>query len=351
MRTVQKVIDINAHIENLKCEINVDNGNAVAKISFTNLGYGDITAIKFNACGYNSFGDIVPVNGKNEFFLIIQDMTIEKNKTATDLKAKLPNADIRKLDLEECQICYADGSIASYEGENSISFELEQFDNQEHLNALHKLYDKNAKFRPRDFEQGWICSCGRFNGNEKNACSLCGKNKANTIKICSQNNLNNLIEEYRISEKKDRESREADRKKLEKEKKKRYFKIGIAAAICIVLAFPIGRAIQLSNRTTYESEEEMRAALQGVWTYYEKDNEYSARYKFNIKNNTLIKRWVIVGSNSDLDLTIRKWNPKQGTFEVSTVGKCIVLRNGNIKDREGNEYERGGGWSDSDSGR
>ena len=63
MRTIQKTIDINAHIEELKCEINVDAGNTIAKISFVNLGFGDITAIKFNACGYNSFGDIVPVDG------------------------------------------------------------------------------------------------------------------------------------------------------------------------------------------------------------------------------------------------------------------------------------------------
>ena len=68
IRIVDKVIDINTHIEDLKCEISTDNGSALAKISFTNLGYGDITAIKFNACGYNLFGDIVPVNGKDEFF-------------------------------------------------------------------------------------------------------------------------------------------------------------------------------------------------------------------------------------------------------------------------------------------
>lgn len=81
MKTIQKTIDINAHIENLQCEIKVDNGNAIAKNSFANLGYGDITAIKFNACGYNAFGDIVPVNGKDKFFLIVQDIKIGKMKS------------------------------------------------------------------------------------------------------------------------------------------------------------------------------------------------------------------------------------------------------------------------------
>ncbi len=111
MGVVNRVIDTNAHVENLKCEIYVDRGNAIAKISFSNLGFGDITAIKFNACGFNSFGDIIFVNGREKFFLIIQDLVIAKNENATELRAVLPDANIKKLDLEECQICYADGSV------------------------------------------------------------------------------------------------------------------------------------------------------------------------------------------------------------------------------------------------
>ena len=63
MRQIEKKIIINAHIENIKCNIEVNNGSVLALISFDNLGYGDITAIKFNAVGYNSFGDVVEING------------------------------------------------------------------------------------------------------------------------------------------------------------------------------------------------------------------------------------------------------------------------------------------------
>jgi len=74
MKSTTMSYDINAHIENIKCEIVTENSNAVAVISFRNLGYGDITAVKFNAIGYNSFGDIVPVGSREKFFLIIQDI-------------------------------------------------------------------------------------------------------------------------------------------------------------------------------------------------------------------------------------------------------------------------------------
>lgn len=341
MKKISKKIDINSHIEDLNCEISLENGNVIAKISFTNLGDGDITAIKFNGAGYNSFGDIVPINGKDKFFLIIQDIVIKKNEMAIELRAELPNADIKKLELEECQICYADGNVVSYDGENCLTFELEEIDNTEQLSALHKMFDKNVKFVPKDFEQGWVCACGRFNKHEKGICSKCQKNKLETIHICSEDTLKKLVEEYKISEERDRAAREAEQKRLDKKKKKRNILIGVAALACIILAILISHAVQISHRTTYLTEEDMKEALQGTWIYY--DNGYRARSKLNIDNDTLTKRWVSLGSNSDLELVIKEWNPKEGTFKAAT-GTYTVLSNGNIRDEEGNEYEKGGDW-------
>ena len=342
MKNVEKIIDINAHIENLTCEIDVVNGDSIAKISFTNLGYGDITAIKFSACGYNSFGDIVPVNGKDKFFLILQDMVIAKNESAVELKAKLPSTDMRKLDLEENQICYSDGSVVSYEGENSFVFELEQIDNQEQLNALHKLYDERAMFKLKNYySKGWVCACGRYNKHDKSDCSLCGKLKSHTENICSDENLRKLVEEYRISEEKDRENRAAEQKRVEKEKLRRGIIIGIVAIICIVLAYPVIHTMQISQRTTYASESDMKGALRGVWTNY--DADYNAEYKINISGDKLVKRWIISSGDMDVELKIKEWNPEEGTFRVST-STYTVLKNGNIKDNEGIEYEKGGSW-------
>ena len=342
MRNVEKIIDINAHIENLTCEIDVVNGDSIAKISFTNLGNGDITAIKFNACGYNSFGDIVPVNGKDNFFLILQDMVIAKNESAVELKAKLPSADVRKLDLEENQICYSDGSVVSYEGENSFVFELEQIDNQEQLNALHKLYDERAMFKLKDYyAKGWVCSCGRYNKHDKSDCSLCGKLKIHTENICSDENLRKLVEEYRISEEKDRENRAAEQKRVEKEKLKKGIIIGIVAIICIVLAYPVIHTMQISQRTTYESEIGMIRSVRGVWTYYDEND--NPKYRLKIEERALTKRWVGLSSHNELELDIREWNPEEGTFLVST-GTYTVLENGNIKDEAGNEFQKIGSW-------
>lgn len=86
MRKERVFIDENAHIQNLCCEVNLDGGIPKATISFDNLGYGVITAIKFCAQGFNAFNDIVLIEGKGSFFLIVQDISIDKTPMQRDLR-------------------------------------------------------------------------------------------------------------------------------------------------------------------------------------------------------------------------------------------------------------------------
>ena len=140
MKSSKIVYDLNAHIQNLTCEITYVGGNPLANISFDNLGFETITAIKFDAKGYNSFGDPAIINGKETFTFIIQDLNIVKNTKANGIKVNLPRQDISRLELKEKQVCYADGSVLTYNGENLREFTLSEYedseDEKEILNAL-----------------------------------------------------------------------------------------------------------------------------------------------------------------------------------------------------------------------
>ena len=57
-------------------------------------------------------------DGKKQFIILIQDISIEKNACAEKLKATLPVSDIRKLDVEEYQLCYEGGMVLTYDGKN-----------------------------------------------------------------------------------------------------------------------------------------------------------------------------------------------------------------------------------------
>ena len=170
------------------------------------------------------------------------------------------------------------------------------------------------------------------------------KLKSDTEKVCSEENLIKLVEEYRISEEKDREARQEERKKQEKEKTKKKVITGMIAAVCIVLMYLIFHTVQISQRTTYASESEMKKDLEGIWTSYYDD--YSERYLMKIKGDSLVIK--LVNIDYDLERTIDEWNPKEGTFRAG-LDTYTVLKNGNIRDRNRYEYERGGSWSDNDS--
>ncbi|MBS6644459.1 MAG: FxLYD domain-containing protein [Clostridiaceae bacterium] len=346
MKKLEKVIDINSHIENLKCEVNNENGNLLAKISFDNMGYGDIIAIKFNACGYNMFGDVVFINGKDKFLLVLQDINIPRNESAVNLKVKLPEDDIRKLDIVESQICFADGSIVTYKGDQSFSVLLEEYDNLAVIAALHKLYTDKAKYKFKNFEQGWICTCGRFNTHETTKCTLCGKRKVETEKICSEEGMKNLIEEYRISEERDIKAKEEAKQIAIAMKKEQNIMKVIVVVVCIALAIIFGIAIIKGGRATYSSEEEMKDAVKGSYTCY--NISHGEQYIIKIDENYITKRWVNLGSDYDKNFRIESWNPKKGTITASS-GDYFILNNSNIKDEDGNKYESGGYWSDSQS--
>lgn len=339
MRQVEKKIDINAHIENLRCNIESNDGSVLALISFDNLGYGDITAIKFNAAGYNSFGDAVEINGNERFFLIIQDVEIKKNESAIDLKAKLPDCDIRKLILEECQICYKDGSVVSYQGADERTVILDAYDENgtegKQLKALKSKFGEYFKYNISEYDFGWICSCGRYNSISDSKCSLCNNFKERQLSATAEENIAAVMQEFDKKEEERLVLIKEEEKRKEKERKQKNLKIMIASLIGVIVFGFIVNAYILSGRKTYASEDKMRSAMQGKWTYYSDG----------------IGMWQILIDGDKLGLIFESqekpsyteditWNPSRGTFKAGS-DTYVIKSDGTVV--EGNrKYKKGG---------
>ena len=341
MKPVSKTIDVNAHIKSLKSDVICENGIATAHVSFENIGYGVITAIKFNAVGFNSFGDIVPIGGKDKFFLIIQDICVQKNGSAVDLKAKLPNPDIRKLEIEENQICCQDGTVFTYAGKEEHIFEVEQFDpadssESEKVVALQSKFGESFTYLPKELDNGWICGCGCYNSLANDKCIGCQVTKADASTACNPDTLCSLIENYKIAENQRKETELRECQQKEKENKKKKIIYAISAVVAIVIAFLIGHAVVLSGRTTYSSSDEMMAAVAGTYTRYN-DITGNASCQLIIADNKVTIVW---GMDREMENEVKEWNYKEGTF--TTFEKYIVLSNGDIKDDDGDVYEKGG---------
>lgn len=346
MRPARITTDTNAHIENLRCSINVEEDASRAVISFDNLGYGTITAIKLNATGYNSFGDIVPVNGKDSFFIIVQDIKIEKNAPAMNLKAQLPSRDMRTLALEECQICYAGGSIVTYAGRNELEIETEEFEDftdneREILAAIQDTVASEIKYLPKAIEDGWLCGCGRFNTDNCDHCTACGTGKELMFKISNPAFVAAACEKHKQNEIERQECARTAARQKEAEQKKRNLLIALGIVAAIVLAIFIGRTAVRSGRKTYPSAKEMKAALQGSYTCY--DSLGNASRQIVISGDKLIYRYRYT---DDMDVTIKEWDYKGG--KIITFKDLIVTREGDIKDGD-SLFKKGGYLSKSNS--
>lgn len=232
----------------------------------------------------------------------------------------MPNSDIRKLDLEECQICFADGSVITYAGSDIREFDIEEYDSvgadKERLDALKDKFSDRFKYKPKEVDDGWTCGCGMFNTTSADTCSVCSNTKSDIFEAASDDSVKIIVDEYKKNE-------QAEQENEKKRTIKIFLGIVTATVICLVFAVLIGYSNMMSQRTTYSSQDEMKSALQGTYTYY--DAYGNASRQIIISGDNATYKWNYSGS-VDLNCTVKEWNYKKGT--ISTFETLIVTKEG-----------------------
>lgn len=218
---------MNANILYLKYEIVADTSKTQARIEFRNMAYGTITAVKFEAKGYNAFGDVIQIAGKPTFDIVAQDLVIAPKKYAK-LDSVLPSKDIRKLDLKLKQVCYANGKIVNVQPEEIVTYEIEELDeNREKLNqqereertVLKRRLDEAVCFS-KHYGRNWICICGYLNRNTDAICKYCGCREVEMLEEYSKESVAEKVEEKRRKAAVEEAKRKAEQIKFEAEQKR-----------------------------------------------------------------------------------------------------------------------------------
>lgn len=252
-----RVVDLNEHIENLTCEVNVENNQPVAFIRFKNLGYGTLKAIKFMAQGFNAFGDLIPIKEEKSFILLVQDLSINPNSEISNIKVHLPHPDIRNIKLREKEVIFENGTKFTYEKPKKVKYTIQclELNNPKDAEILkvYQEYEKTAICIPYKNEYGWVCLCGRFNKPKDHHCVKCGKEKEETLNYGKKEFIESKLQYAKIK-----------RKKQETRKKKRKKIIAWITSIAIILTM-IYFVIEFSSRMRYSSKSDMVNALEGTW--------------------------------------------------------------------------------------
>lgn len=317
--------DINAHIVDIECKVLPENDSC--EISFSNLHFGVISAVKFIAQGFNVFGDCVLVNGKEEFPLVLQDIKVEKNARLENYQVKLPDSNMRKLKLRESQICYDDGTIATYSESKIIHYIVQEYQNDDLSDDIRSArrahYKVDFKNKPVLLDSGWVCGCGRFNLLDQQQCTACELLKVNVLRLLDEGYDDVLLDAY-LKKRKKEDALEA----LQKKKKKTG--IIIICAVFIVLAFlaALGAYMHImSGRSTFDSEEDMKQAVIGSYTHNDAEGKPSSKIFFTDNDHYTYRiYWNWPASYDDTEMRVFKWDYKSGEFNGN-----IVLSDGSIK--------------------
>lgn len=322
------LIDKNEHIKNLQSVVNLENDRLSVKLSFVNISGKTITALKLNAVGYNTFGDVIKVNNKDEFTLVVQDIVVKNLEMVKDLIVYLPISDIRTLKLSENQICYVDGSVSTYLGEDMIDCDIYKLDDSV-KRIVHLLFDTRMEYKPyyiNSYE--WICGCGKYNNSSK--CSCCGIEKKCIFDNLSDNGIENLIKKN---------------EKQEKLRQKKYNKLIVEGTIgfifiLLIASFiykPIHHKIVLQKRTLFSSDKDMKDAIQGEYAYVSpKTGNRIMEMQIDGEHITLMFK---DNSLKDEEFDISKYEPSEGEFYAGD-DTFIVTKEGDILHND-DLYEKG----------
>ncbi len=323
MNTVTKIFDTNAHIDNLKCNIEIENDTPVALISFENISGKSITAIKFIAKGYTAFGEEIKINDKEYFPITIQDICISPNKTVVNLRASLPDKNIRDVFLQEYMVKFDDSSVEKYEGENEIKVNLLELSSdpagKELVEAVKCFTSMKFEYMPVQLDSGWICTCGRYNNNNTQKCSCCGIAKDSTLSVTNKSFSASLIQKYRthIQESEKLASmQKAEEAKNKRNKRNKRTKIIIATVISIILVVTVIYGATTPNVRTFNSAEEMRLYSQGFY-----GKSYSDRIQI-LGNRIIYHISYANGATNYHD--VAKWDYKTGKI-IDSDGDVIYV--------------------------
>ena len=209
-------LDLNAKITELAVSVQIEDWVPYAEVEFRNISPKTLTEIRFIARGFGADGEVLPIEDKDRFVLVMQDLSVPAFGRAEGLRARLPREEIRQIELGLLEYSFSDGIREKYEGADWLEYDIDEFDPEDEkeallLEALKERYP-GAVCRPVQLENGWVCLCGTYNADGGMAngsiadniiadgtirCAHCGAEKEEAFFLTEESRLEELAEEQR----------------------------------------------------------------------------------------------------------------------------------------------------------
>ena len=305
MRREHRMVDLNAYIENIRCEIKNIEDNKQLKISFKNVSQDVITAIRLKCVCYDSFDDKIQFGTEDFLEVKKASLNIKPTKQASFVVDVEPS-DLQRVKIEVLQIVYINGEKVAPMDAHNIEYDVEILssvwsasDNSE-SDMLSYMKEKNDKAvcLPKEHPDGWICSCSRLNKNGINRCVSCGYGKNNNFEYFQEEKIKHELDERIIQKKNAEEKRKAELKAEEEkaEKKKKQITRAVVGAIVLMVVICIlsvaihnikyglsdeEKAQYFIARNNYEKIETFVSSVSHDYWSFANETYYDDNYDYN----------------------------------------------------------------------
>ena len=189
MKRIEKKVDLNAHLSEIRTELSREGEKNVVSICLKNVSGKEITSILFRAKGYDYFGDVIKVEEKDSFFIEISALHLKTGEYFQYKQIEIAG-DIRKIELEEERVVFSDGAVEERKEPQEKIYYVNCFEKDSYKDKpeLDELLEQDERFccYPVENETGWICACAYLNRKENQSCVNCGYTKKEVFWKCSE---------------------------------------------------------------------------------------------------------------------------------------------------------------------
>ena len=214
-----------------------DTGRILAQVKFKNISTKAIKAVKVSINAYDVSNSAVEGIKEYQYLDLNAGRNVEfGQKTAV----YLPDENTRSYSVSVASVIFSDNTI--WEAPQDCTWS--ELPKQELLTSvlekgLVEQYiretNSDSKYKPIEYQNLWLCSCGGLNHQEEKNCSVCGLGKDKAFSCLDASSLSEQKEKY-DSEVQAQKEKRAKEKQSQSAKKKKIILIASPIAAVVIVA-------------------------------------------------------------------------------------------------------------------
>lgn len=300
-----------------------ETGNMLAQLKMKNIGERPISSCKVSIRAYENNG--TEIEGVKDFSYL--DLLANTgDEFGSKIPIFLPDDLTRSFSVTVNEIVFQDKTSVAFDSHelNPVPVQEALLDLDEVLITQYKRETTDlAQFKPAEYEDLWMCTCGGINKENVKNCAVCSCTKEKVFKSFDEDYLKTRKEEYdkaRADEQRQREKEAAEHKEKIRKKTKKIITVLIIAAVIVAMAI-VGVFVYKRIATNNKYNEAIEIGKAGEYEKAIKQLESIDPYKESSKYINTFEADIII---ENADSLIADGDYSSVSSEVTGIDSSVI---------------------------